>query len=91
MADDATSRVRFIDISRPCTDGRTGRMHKVIPWELVTVVGGAAYLEPVDWIPANSAATTEKEVTGYRFLDSTAPFNTFNCTGGAAAGPESVG
>lgn len=93
MADDALSRVRFVDISRPRSDARQGKgkIHKVIPWELVEVVGGQTYLEPIDWVPSNYSSPSEKEVTGYNFVDGGGVFNTFNATGGAAAGPENVG
>ena len=94
MPDDARTRVRYVDISRPrSTDpriGREGKNHRLVPWEIVEV-NGTLYLEPIDSVPTGKERASDKEVTGYSFLTTTHPFTSYNGSGGAAAGPEDAG
>ena len=79
-----TSRVRLVQNFRPTKDGSKKR-HVMLPFELVTV-DGKEYVEPIDWVPVAYSGTTDKEVTGYQFLNGEQPFSMYSGNGGQMNG-----
>lgn len=69
MADMALMRVQLIDNSAKRADGR--RIHRILPWQLVTLPDTVRMLQPTDFQSATTIQT-DKEITGVLFVDENA-------------------
>lgn len=78
MADIAVKRLQLVDNSRTRADGM--RVHRVLPWQLVTLQDGWTGLQPTDFRTESSAAS-DKQITGILFIDELSFLAARNCGG----------
>jgi hypothetical protein len=78
MADVAISRVQLVDNSQR-RDGK--RIHKVLPWQIVTVEGHVPMLEPLDFVGFAGSGSTTKQITGIQFVDADVFYSQNGCGG----------
>lgn len=78
MADVAYKRIQLVDNTRFNDAGK--RIHRILPWHLVTLTEGPTFLEPVDHIGMGVYSTT-KQITGIEFVDADVFYNNIGCGG----------